>query len=607
MIGPLSLPLATVRREPALATRFVVSSLGRSALTGASVLLVREFLGGVLGRTDGVAPRLVDVLGSSGALWGIAAMLVATQLGAAGLSYVAQVSQQRLVAAIELSAMERLITHLLGLSAGFFDRRTHGDLIQTVRQDVSQLRAVAFSAATMVLDALHAVALITAAVLLSPALALIAFVLVPIAALPVYLVARRTLAGSFGARSRGVALFDVLLQLLRGIRIIKVYHGERAEAVRTVHRARQYFDELIGVERTRAVARVTLESLAGLSLVAVIIAGGMQVLGGSLGWPELLAFLVSARAAQGPLNNVSTSYLDIQRYGASVAHIEALLAEHPDVRERPDAVAITAVPVRLAAEGLGFAFDDTTILAGISLEIRAGETLGVAGPSGAGKTTLLNLLARFYDPTSGAVRLDGHDLRELRLDDVYRQIAIVAQDPFLFATSVRENIRCGRPAASDAEVEGAATAAEIHDDIVAMPAGYDTVVGQGGRTLSRGEAQRINIARAVLKNAPILLLDEATSSLDSFAEAKVQRALDRLAVGRLTIAVAHRLSTLRNATRILVLDGGRVAGLGSHGELVASCAVYRQLWEAQASGLTVHSRELTPFGGAEDGRLVAGT
>ena len=607
MIGPLSLPLATVRREPALAARFVLSSLGRAALVGASVLLVREFLGGVLDRSAGVARPLVDVLGASGALWAIAGTLVATQLGAAALAYVAQVSQQRLVAAIELSAMERLINHLLGLSAGFFDRRTHGDLIQTVRQDVSQLRAVAVAAATMVLDVLHALALITAAALLSPALAAIAFVLVPVAAFPVYLVARRTLASSFGVRRKGVALFDVLLQLVRAIRIIKVYHGERAEADRTIHRARQYFDELIGVERTRALARVTLESLAGLSLVAVIIAGGMQVLGGSLGWPELLAFLIAARAAQGPLNNVSTSYLEIQRYGASVAHIEALLAERPDVRERSDAVAILTPPMRLSADGLGFGVDGTTILDGISLDVRAGETLGVAGPSGAGKTTLLNLLARFYDPTSGAVRLDGRDLRELRLDDVYRQIAIVAQDPFLFATSLRENIRCGRPAASDAEVEDAARAAEIHDDIVAMPAGYDTVVGQGGRSLSRGEAQRVSIARAVLKNAPILLLDEATSSLDSFAEARVQRAIDRLAVGRLTIAVAHRLSTLRNATRILVLNGGRVAGLGTHADLLVSCGVYRQLWDAQASGILVHSREMSSLLGPDDTRRVAGT
>ncbi|HEX6049780.1 MAG TPA: ABC transporter ATP-binding protein [Gemmatimonadaceae bacterium] len=607
MRGPLSLPLATVRREPGLTARFVLSSLGRAAAVGASVLLVREFLGGVLGRGDGLARRLVDAYGASGALWAVAGALVATQLGAAALAYGAQVTQQRLVAAVELNAMERLINHLLALSAGFFDQRTHGDLIQTVRQDVAHLRAVAVAAATAVLDSLHAIALIGAAIVLSPALALIAFVLVPVAALPVYLVARRTLERSFGVRRKGVALFDALLQLLRAIRIIKVYQGERVEADRTVDQARQYYDEVVGIERTRALARVALESLAGLSLVAVIIAGGMQVLGGSVGWPELLAFLIAARAAQGPLNNVNTSYMEIQRYGASVAHIEALLAERPDVHDRPDAAAVTGPPRRLSAEHVGFGFGDVTVLDDVSLDLNAGETLGIAGPSGAGKTTLLNLLARFHDPVRGTVRFDGRDLRELRLADVYRQIAIVAQDPFLFAASVRENIRCGRPDATDEEVEAAARAAEIHDDILAMPAGYDTVVGHGGRAVSRGEAQRLNIARAVLKNAPILLLDEATSSLDSFAEVKVQRAIDRLATGRMTIAVAHRLSTLRNATRILVLEGGRVAGIGSHAELLGGCAVYRRLWEAQASGApTQHGREGTGVASADDGRRVAG-
>jgi ABC-type multidrug transport system fused ATPase/permease subunit len=244
---------------------------------------------------------------------------------------------------------------------------------------------------------------------------------------------------------------------------------------------------------------------------------------------------------------------------------------------------LPSAPTRLSVTDVSFARGDVTVLDGVTFDLRAGETLGIAGPSGAGKTTLLNLIARFYDPAHGAVALDGHDLRQLRLADMYRHLAIVAQEPFLFASSVRDNIRCGRPDATSAEVEAAARAAEIHDEIVAMPNGYDTVVGPGGRELSRGEAQRVNIARAVLKNAPILLLDEATSSLDSFSEAKVQRAIDRLAAGRMTIAVAHRLSTLRSAHRVLVLDDGRVAGLGTHAELLANCTVYRSLWEAQTT------------------------
>ena len=561
---------------------------------GVSVLLIREFLGGVLGRESGFARTVADAFGASAVLWAVAGALIVTQIGAAALAYAAQVTQQRLVAAIELGTMERLIDHLLGLSAGFFDRRTHGDLIQTVRQDVSQLRAVAVAAATALLDSLHAVALIVAAAVLSWKLALIAFVLVPVAALPVNVVARRTLARSFGVRRKGVALFDVLLQLVRAIRIIKVYQGERVEARRTVDQARTYFDEVVAMERTRALARVALETLAALSLVTVIIAGGLQVLSGALGWPELLAFLIAARAAQGPLNNVNTSYMEIQRYGASIAHIAALLAERPDIHDAPNAQRIESAPTWLSADAVSFAMGGATILAGVTFDLRAGETLGVAGPSGAGKTTLLNLVARFSDPTSGTVRLDGQDVRSLRVADVYRQFAIVAQDPFLFAATIRDNIKCGRADATDVEVEAAARAAEIHDDIVAMPDGYDTVVGHSGRALSRGEAQRVNIARAVLKNAPILLLDEATSSLDSFSEAKVQRAIDRLAAGRMTIAVAHRLSTLRSAGRILVLEDGRVAGLGTHNELLAASPVYRRLWEAQATATPTSGVDRSP-------------
>jgi ABC-type multidrug transport system fused ATPase/permease subunit len=339
---------------------------------------------------------------------------------------------------------------------------------------------------------------------------------------------------------------------------------------------------MVSAERVRSLATVVMQGVAGVSLVAVIVVGGFQVMRGSLGWPELLAFLMAARASQGPLNNLNTAYLEIQRYGASLVHIDLLLREQPEVRERPDARALPGKPSEVSVEGVSYAVGDVPILADVSFRVRAGETLGIVGPSGAGKSTLLNLIARVYDPTAGVIRFDGADLRDCRLNDVTGAIAMVTQDPFLFATSARENIRCGRHGATDEEVEAAARAADIHDEIMAMPAGYDTLIGPGNRELSRGEAQRVTIARAVLKNAPILLLDEATSSLDSWAESRVQEAVDRLGAGRLVIAVAHRISTLRNASRILVLEDGRVVGLGPHAQVLAECATYQRLWEAQA-------------------------
>jgi ABC-type multidrug transport system fused ATPase/permease subunit len=569
-----------LRPHPGLVVRFAGASLGRAAMTAASILLIREFLASILTRGEGLAARV-----GVEPLWIIVALLLLVSLSAAAFNYDSQVSEQKIVKAIELGTMERLIRHLLGLSVRFLDRRTHGDLLQSVRQDVSQMRMVVLATANIVLEALQAIGLIAAAMSLSLSLSLWAFFLVPVAALPIYILARRTLARSFGVRRKGVALFDALLQLLHGIRVIKIYQGEEAEGERTIDRARSYFDELIDMERVRAFARNVLESLAALNVVVVIIVGGLSVMAGRLGWPELLAFLLAMRAVHGPLNNINSGYLEVQRYGASVARIEELLQERAEIEDRPDARPLNRSPSTILADRVAFAFDHKPVLENVSFSVHAGETLGIVGPSGAGKTTLLSLLARFYDPTCGRVLIDGEDLRNLRLQDIYGMLAIVTQDPFLFSSSIRNNILCGRPGASQQEVETAARAAEIHEEIVAMPNGYETIVGQGGRSLSRGEAQRINVARAILKNAPILLLDEATSSLDSYSEARVQRAVDRLAVGRLAISVAHRLSTLRNASRIIVLEQGQVVGLGTHHELLDKCLTYRRLWEAQVNHL----------------------
>lgn len=575
MKAGVALPIELLRREPGLLFRFSLASLGRAAMSAASILLIREFLASALGEEARYGVQL--------SLWMFVVLLLASLIGTSLLTYAARVNEQRLVTVVELGTMERLIRHILGLSVGYFDHRTHGDIVQTVRQDVTHVRMMVVAAASMVLESLQTLALVIAALSLSARLAFWAFLLIPLAVFPIGFLARKTLLRSFGVRRKSVAIFDMLLQLLHGIRIIKIYEAEKIETERTIDHARGYFDELVEMERVRALARVALESLAGFSMIIVIIAGGLQVMSGRIGWPELLAFLMAARAVQGPLQNINAAFMDIQRHRASLASIDELLSERPEVRDRPDARPLDRAPNVISVRNLGFSFAGTPVLENISFDVHAGETLGIVGPSGSGKTTLLSILARFYDPTTGAVLFDGTDIRDIRLTDLHDKVAIVMQDPFLFTSSVADNIRRGKPSASDAEVEQAARAAEIHDDILAMPQGYQTLVGHGGRTLSRGEAQRVNIARAILKNAPILLLDEATSSLDSYAEARVQRALDRLVAGRLAISVAHRLSTLRNASRILVIEDGTVVGLGTHAELLEGSATYQRLWKAQAN------------------------
>lgn len=581
MKGVIALPAELLRREPGLVARFAAASLGRAALTAASILLIREFLASALGQAGAFAGA-AQRYGIRLSLWSFVGLLFVSLIGASLLTYAARISEQRLVTVVELGTMDRLIRHILGLSVGYFDRRTHGDIVQTIRQDVTHVRMIVVGMANMLLESLQATGLVVAAILLSPRLAFWAFLLIPLAVWPIVVLARRTVVRSYGVRRKSVVVFDMLLQLLHGIRIIKIYEAEKTEAERTIDRARGYFDELVDMERVRALARVALESISGFSMIIVIIAGGFQVMHGAIGWPELLAFLMAARAVQGPLQNINAAFMDIQRHWASLASIDELLRERAEVRDLPDARPLAAAPHTISVRDLGFSFAGAPILENVSFDVRAGEILGIVGPSGSGKTTLLNLLARFYDPTSGAVLFDGEDLRHFRLTDLHDKLAMVTQDPFLFTTSIADNIRRGKPGATDREVEQAARAAEIHDDIMTMPQGYETLVGHGGRTLSRGEAQRVNIARAILKNAPILLLDEATSSLDSYAEARVQRALDRLVAGRLAISVAHRLSTLRNASRILVLENGNVVGLGTHTELLERSPTYQRLWEAQA-------------------------
>jgi subfamily B ATP-binding cassette protein MsbA len=571
--------------------RFLVTALGRAGSSLAVILLVKDFLSAALGEPGGLSTHIATMLGKPSALWIIAGLLILTYVIGALLNYDNQVVQQRIVKVIELGMMERLIRHLLTLSVTFFDRQNHGDIIQAIRQDVTRFRFLVLSLFGLFFDTALAAALLASALWISPALTFWALIVLPAALFPIYLVARRTLARSYRVRRTGYVLFNVILQILQGIRVIKAYQGGDREVRDAVEKGRQFFDEQIEMTRVSALAQVVLESMAGLGVVVVIVVGGFQVMQGTLGWPTLLAFFMAVRALHGPLNKINLHYVEIQTSGAAVDRIAQLLALRPEVVDRPNALRLAAVPQRIVFQHVGFAYDQRVVLQDLSFEVAPGETLGIAGPSGAGKTTLLNLIVRFYDPTSGRILFDGQDARDYRLADFYDKFAIVTQIPFLFATTVLENIRIGRPGASDAEVAAAARAAEIHEEIAALPEGYDTAVGLGGRTLSTGQAQRINVARAILKNAPLLLLDEATSSLDSLSEAKVQRAVDRLVEGRTTFVVAHRLSTLRGASRILVLESGRAVGLNSHEALLRECGLYRRMWETQVLGEPTASRD----------------
>jgi ABC-type multidrug transport system fused ATPase/permease subunit len=588
------------RQRKGLLLRFLATTVATSLLSMTAILLIREFLNGVLGNGGGLAARVAAMFGPATALWVVAFLLIATYVASSLVTFDNQVTQQRIVKVLELGMMERLIRHILGLSVPFFDRQSHGDIIQAIRIDVSQLRTVVLSMARLFLNACIVAALFGAALMLSVRLTLWSLVVLPLAVIPIVLTARRILARSFAVRRTGYVLYDVILQLLQGIRVIKVFQAEEAEAKAAIEKGRAYFDQLIEMVRVRSLASVYMGSLSGLGIVVVIVVGGFDVMNGRLEWPSLLAFLMALRSIHGPLNQINSSYVSVKNHAAAVQRIGEILEMRPEVVDSPGAAPMVSAPMTIRFDEVSFAYDEERVLDRVTFEVAAGETIGIVGPSGAGKTTLLNLIARFYDPSSGRVLFDDRDLCDVRLADLYDKISVVTQDPFLFSASVADNIAFGRENASRGEIVVAARAAGIDDEIRALPEGYDTVIGIGGHGLSGGQAQRVSIARALLKDAPILLLDEATSSLDSISEVRVQKAIDRLMEGRTTFIVAHRLSTLRNAGRLLVLDSGRLAGIGSHDELLQTCPLYGRLWGAQQ--VSLQSSDLVPP--APDGPAV---
>ena len=566
---------------------FFLTSILRSLASIAVLLMMQWFLSGSLDARSLHRSRLASAIalhfGEPAVLWLTGAALLGLQITASLLNYLNLIIQQHLSKVVELGMMEKLIRHLLTLSVSFFDRQSQSDIVQTIRIDVTMVRVMVNTMSSILMECLLAVGYLIAAVMISSKVALVALVVIPVASLPVYLISLRTLKHSHRLRQTGYQLSDIVLQILRGIRVIKIFQAEDAQARLSVAKGEAFYNNIIQQVRIQRMTGVLNESLTGLLIASVILYGGSQVMGGHMTWAALLTFMFAIRSVFGPINNINAKYVELQTTVASIKRIDEFLKTRPNIAQRPDAARLPQAPGVIEFDDVTFSYGDADVLRGLSFSVKAGETIGIVGPSGSGKSTLMGLLVRFYDPTKGAVRFDGRDLRELKLSDIYDKVSLVTQEPFLFATSAADNIRCGRPGATTADVQDAARAAYIHEDILSLHAGYDSDIGMGGRELSGGQRQRITVARALLKNAPILLLDEATSALDSVAEKEVQRAIDKLMLGRTSFVIAHRLSTLRKADRLLVLDGGRRVGFDTHEALLASCEVYQKLWAAQFS------------------------
>ncbi|MEE4301369.1 MAG: ABC transporter transmembrane domain-containing protein [Pseudomonadales bacterium] len=476
--------------------------------------------------------------------------------------------------------------HVVKLHPSFFEANHASEIATRITTDTTLLQTVIGSSVSIALR--NALMFLGGVILLfvtNPRLSVFVIVAAPCVMLPLILFGRRVRALSRSSQDSIANVGSYVSEALRQIKTVQAYSHE-AEDVR---RFGAHVEAAFGIAVRRIFQRAVLVTVVMLLVLGAIAGmlwvGGQDVLSGRTTAGELTAFIFYAFIVAGSVGAISEVYSDLQRAAGAMERLMELLAARSALPEADPPTPLPR-PVRgaLAIERLSFSYPtrpDTRALDDVSVEIRLGEQVALVGPSGAGKSTLFDLLLRFHDPAAGRITLDGIDVRALALAELRGQIALVSQDPVLFTGTVAENIRYGAPAASDAEVQAAADAAFAAEFVDALPDGYETELGEGGVRLSGGQRQRISIARALLCDPRILLLDEATSSLDAESEHKVQQAIARLAVGRTTLVIAHRLATVVGADRILVLERGRIVAAGTHGELLQGSPLYARLAELQ--------------------------
>ncbi len=405
----------------------------------------------------------------------------------------------------------------------------------------------------------------------------------PVAGVIMRRFSKRTTKAAKGAMAETSALSTAIMESLDGVRVVKIENREDYEEARVAEVVRRRQEHLIKGANARARAAPSTELVMTLLTAVVFAYAGWRSQHGHMTVGAFVAFMFALGTASQSLRQLANLQTVFAEGMSAARRLFAALDVEPEVREQPGAHELPRGDGAIGFSDVGFAYggDGPPTLHRISFEVRRGETVALVGPSGGGKTTILNLIPRFYDATSGQITIDGHDVREVTLTSLRDQIALVTQEPFLFDDTIRANIAYARPDATDQQIEQAAREAAAHDFIGLLPKGYDTGVGEAGARLSGGQRQRIAIARAFLKNAPILLLDEATSALDTESEAQVQAALKRLMAGRATILIAHRLSTVRGADRIYVIDKGRIVETGDHASLMKARGLYARLARSQ--------------------------
>lgn len=538
------------------------------------------------GSTAGILPALKNTLGTMfdpetlgfGAILSVAIILpilgLVRGVGYYFSMYFIQWVGNRVVYDLRVALFRRLQE----LSVYFFSRQKTGELISRTANDTMMVeRAVSSVLGDLVREPFVLVFLLVVLIWLDPVLALLSLIVFPVCIIPVALFGKRVRRNAREAQAKLGDIVSILQESIVGVRVVKAFGMEPYEVNRFAERARAVFNRLMKVAKARAaIEPIIIEiSIVGISMVLVYAhVTGMPM-------EAFFTFGLALVALYTPVKKLSRVHLTIQQSSAAADRIFELLDEPVAVYDRPGSVPLTDPIQTLSFESVGFAYDAEPVLKDVSFSVKPGECIAFVGSSGSGKTTLVSLLPRFFDPTEGAIKINGRDVREYTLDSLRRQMGLVTQDTFLFNDTIANNIAYGHQEADRDAIIEAAKRAHAHTFIEALPEGYETIAGDRGVRLSGGQCQRLAIARAMLRNPPIMILDEATSALDTESERLVQAALDDLMADRTVFAIAHRLSTIQHANRIIVLDKGRIAETGTHEELLQKSGLYRYLYDLQ--------------------------
>ena len=553
--------------------------------------LSRMVLAGLL--VMGVAAINLALLRLAGTLWdiitvqhdqskmtdmitGFLGLVILQGLCSMGHSYLTAWISQRIIADFR----RHLFAHLHTLSVSFFARRRTGELLSRLMNDVTVIQSVVTE--TPIDSAKQLVTFvggITFLLTMNWRLCLLILVLLPLLVLVAKVFGRKLKSLSTSIQDHTAAMSTLIEEVISGIRIVKSFVQTQREETRFTAQVEQTLALTMRKAGVMAVFIPVISLLTFSSAAAVLWYGGRQVIEGTVSPGDLFAFVLFAGILIGPFSSAARVFAQIREAQGATQRVFEILDTRSEVSDAPVATSLSTVSGHIRAEHVGFAYDPRQpVLTDVSFEAQPGELVAIVGPTGSGKTTVINLLHRFYDPTEGHITIDGHDLRQVTMDSWYRQIGLVPQETILFGGTILENIRYGDEKATQEIVVAASRAAYAHEFIMSFPDQYQTIVGEKGINLSGGQRQRIAIARAIVKNPRILLLDEATSALDSESERLVQEALEQLMKGRTTFVIAHRLTTIQRADRILVLNKGCLVETGTHAELMERKGLYQYLY-----------------------------